>query len=58
MGHRLSITLGRGQGQVLKVIARKNRSSVAYVVRRALDEFIEEHRNHRVPMAFPDRQES
>ena len=50
---RLTITLGDGQREVLENVAEVNRTTLAYVVRYALTQFIEEHRDHQIPLQFP-----
>ena len=41
---RLTITLGQGQREVLQAIASRNHTTLAFLIRYALDRFIEEHR--------------
>ncbi len=41
---RLTITLGQGQREVLQTIASRNHTTLAFLIRYALDRFIEEHR--------------
>ena len=40
---RLTITLGQGQREALQTIANRNHTTLAFLVRYALDRFIEEH---------------
>jgi len=40
---RLTITLREGQREALESIADRNHTTLAFVVRYALDRFIEEH---------------
>lgn len=40
---RLTITLGAGQRAMLEAIARRNETTLAFVVRYALKRFAEEH---------------
>lgn len=40
---RLTITLGQGQREALQAIADRNHTTLAFLVRYALDRFIEEH---------------
>lgn len=40
---RLTITLGQGQREALQAIADRNHTTLAFIVRYALDHFIEEH---------------
>lgn len=51
---RLTITLGLGQRETLEAVAQRNNTTLAYVVRFALDQFIEEHGQGRLPLRFPD----
>ena len=44
---RLTITLGQGQREALQAIADRNHTNLAFLVRYALDRFIEEHRQKR-----------
>ncbi len=39
---RLTITLGKGQREALEAIANRNHTNLAFLVRYALDRFIEE----------------
>jgi len=41
---RLTITLGQGQREALQAIADRNHTKLAFIVRYALDRFIEEQR--------------
>jgi predicted transcriptional regulator len=45
---RLTITLGQGQYEALDVIADRNRTTLAFIVRYALDRFIEEQRQKQL----------
>lgn len=45
---RLTITLGQGQREVLQAIAARNHTTLAFLIRYALDRFIEEHRQKRL----------
>jgi hypothetical protein len=40
---RLTVTLGNGQREALQKIADRNNTTLAFIVRYALDGFIEEH---------------
>lgn len=42
--YRLTITLGQGQREALQAIADRNHTTLAFLIRYALDRFIEEHR--------------
>ncbi len=50
---RLTITLGLGQREVLEEIARRNGTTLAFVVRYAISRFIEERGQNRLPLVFP-----
>lgn len=41
---RLTITLGQGQREFLETIAERNYTTLAFIVRYALERFIEEQR--------------
>lgn len=45
---RLTITLGEGQREVLMAIADRNHTTLAFIVRYALDRFIEEQRQKQL----------
>ncbi len=45
---RLTITLGQGQHEALQAIADRNHTKLAFIVRYALDRFIEEHRQKQL----------
>jgi len=45
---RLTITLGQGQREALEAIAERNHTTLAFIVRYALDGFIEEHRQKQL----------
>jgi len=45
---RLTITLGQGQREALQAIAERNHTTLAFIVRHALDKFIEEHREKQM----------
>lgn len=45
---RLTITLGQGQRESLQAIADRNHTKLAFLVRYALDRFIEEHRQKQL----------
>jgi hypothetical protein len=51
---RLTITLSAGQREALQIIADRNRVSLAFVVRRALEHFIEEHGGWQLRFQYPD----
>ena len=50
---RLTVTLAPGQRDALQEIAGRNHATLAYVVRYAITEFIESHKNGQLPLAFP-----
>ena len=45
---RLTITLGQGQREALQAIADRNHTKLAFIVRYALDRFIEEQRQKQL----------
>ena len=45
---RLTITLGQGQREALQAIADRNHTNLAFLVRHALDRFIEEYRQKQL----------
>ena len=45
---RLTITLGQGQREALQAIADRNHTNLAFIVRYALDRFIEEQRQKQL----------
>ena len=45
---RLTLTLGQGQREALVAIADRNHTTLAFIVRYALDRFIEEHRQKQL----------
>lgn len=51
---RLTVTLGPGQRESLVAIAKRNNTTLAFVVRYAVRSFIEEHGQSRLPLEFPD----
>jgi len=51
---RLTVTLLPDQRRVLQEIADKNHTSLAHVVRYALDEFVNEARDKQLKLAFPE----
>ena len=50
---RLTVTLGPGQREALEAIAAGNDAGLAFVVRRAIREFIENHCEGELPLSFP-----
>ena len=40
---RLTITLGQGQHEALEAIAKRNHATCAFIIRYAIERFIEEH---------------
>ena len=51
---RFTVNLAPGQREALKAIAEHNSASVSYVVRRAIDEFIEKHKDRQLRLSFPE----
>jgi len=45
---RLTITLGEGQREALMTIVERNHTTLAFIVRYALDRFIEEQRQKQL----------
>ena len=45
---RLTITLGQGQREALQAIADRNHTKLAFIVRYALDRFIDEQRQKQL----------
>ena len=41
---RLTITLGQGQREALEAIAQRNHTTLSFIVRHALDRFVEEQK--------------
>ena len=50
---RLTISLGPGQREALKVFAKHTNAALSFVVRTALDEFIRRHTDRQLPLPFP-----
>src|SRR2546422_11544839 len=51
---RLTVSLAPGQREALESVAEQNNVKLAFVVRRALTEFIEGHRDkQQLQLAFP-----
>jgi hypothetical protein len=44
---RLTVTLGRGQKETLQAIADRNHTTLAFLIRYALDRFIIEHQQEQ-----------
>jgi hypothetical protein len=55
---RLTISLGKGQRELLQEIAEKNHTSLAYVLRYALEKFAAENKDARLPLEFPSERRS
>ena len=51
---RLTISLGETQRQELETIAQTNQSSLAFVIRRALNHFILEHKDKQLRLNIPE----
>ena len=45
---RLTVTLGQGQREALQAIAERNHTNLAFIVRYALDRFIDEQRQKQL----------
>ena len=52
-GDRLTITLKAGQRELLESIAEKNGTSLAYILRYALEKFAEENKDKQLQLTFP-----
>jgi hypothetical protein len=50
---RLTITLGPGQREMLEAIAQRNRTTLAFVVRYALDRFVETSESGQLRLSIP-----
>ena len=51
---RLTISLGEGQRKELETIAYTNHSSLAFVIRHALNHFIVEHKDKQLRLDIPN----
>ncbi len=51
---RLSVTLTAAQRRALQAIANRNHTSVAYVIRYALDGFIKGAKDKRLTLRLPE----
>jgi hypothetical protein len=51
---RLTISLGERQRQELEAIAQTNHSSLAFVIRHALNHFIVEHKDKQLRLNIPE----
>ena len=47
---RLTVTLGAGQREALEAIAKQNNAVLAFVVRRALTDFIDRNADAELPL--------
>jgi len=50
---RLTVSLAPGQREALEAVAQQNSVKLAFVVRRALTEFIKSHKDQQIRLAFP-----
>jgi hypothetical protein len=50
---RLTISLGKEQREELEAIAQRNLSSLAFVIRHALNHFILEHKDKQLRLNIP-----
>jgi predicted transcriptional regulator len=50
---RLTISLGKGQKAALQAVAEANHTSLSFVLRHALEKFINENKNRQLPIVFP-----
>ena len=53
-GKRLTVSLSVEQREALEAIAAKNGASLAFVVRRAVRDFVEKHRDGQLSLSFPE----
>ena len=51
---RLTVSLGPGQREALEAIAERNNATLAFVVRYAITEFVENEHGRRVRLSFPE----
>jgi hypothetical protein len=51
---RLTISLGEEQRKELETIARRNLTSLAFVIRHALNHFIFEHKDKQLRLNIPE----
>ncbi len=52
---RLTISLAPGHREVLSSIAERNNSTLAFVVRYAINWFIREHKDSQLKLEFPQQ---
>lgn len=52
---RLTVPLAEGQRDGLSRIAERNNASLAFVVRYALDEFLQRHKDGQLTLNFPQQ---
>ena len=50
---RLTISLGAGQKAALQAMAEANHTSLAFVLRYALEKFINDNKTRQLPIVFP-----
>lgn len=53
-GDRLTVSLAAGQREALEKIAKRNHTTLAFVVRYALTECIERHSGGQLTLTFPN----
>ena len=49
---RISISLAHGQREALEEIAVRNNATMSFIVRYALNEFLERHEGKQLPLSF------
>lgn len=52
LADRITISLAYGQREALEEIAARNNATISFVVRYALNEFLEKHEGKQLPLSF------
>ena len=55
---RIPVTLAPGQYERLDAIAKRNNATLAFVVRQAVESFLEGARDRQIKLTFPDEFET
>ena len=50
--NRITISLAHGQREALEETAARNNATISFVVRYALNEFLEKHEGKQLPLSF------